>query len=113
MNEVQISQRQSGDVTILDVDGNITFGEGTTTLRTEIRRVINDGRPEIVLNLAQVRYVDSSGLGEMVSGFMAAQRDGGYLKLMNVSPNVRDLLEVTKLVSVFDVYPARAEAVMR
>jgi anti-sigma B factor antagonist len=104
MAGVKIYEHNSPGQTIMDIEGDIIFGEGTGTLREEIRRSIREGRCNIVLNLARVRYVDSSGLGEMVSGLLAACREGGQIRLMNVSPNVQELLNVTKLATVFDVY---------
>jgi anti-sigma B factor antagonist len=91
-------------VTILDLEGDITFGEGTTTLRKETRRLIGEGRPNILLNLAQVRYVDSSALGEMVSALIATRREKGRIALLNVTPNVWELFEITRLATVFDTY---------
>lgn len=103
MAGVKIYEHKSPGRTILDIEGDILFGDGTATLREEIRRSIREGRTNIVLNLARVRYIDSSGLGEMVSGLLAACREGGQIRLMNVSPNVQELLDVTKLSTVFEV----------
>ncbi|MDQ3255305.1 MAG: STAS domain-containing protein [Acidobacteriota bacterium] len=104
MAVVTVGERQCGLATILDLEGNVTFGEGTATLRRDTRRLIAEGRVEIVLNLAGVRYVDSSGLGEMVAAQTAARRCGGRVALLGLSPNVRGLFEMTRLVDVFDVY---------
>ena len=107
---VTVSERQCGRATILDLEGNVTFGEGTATLRKETRRLIAEGRVFILLNLAGVRYVDSSGLGEMVAALTAARRGGGRVSLLGLSPNVRALFEMTRLVSAFDIYEDEAGA---
>jgi anti-sigma B factor antagonist len=104
MVQLKVVERQSRGVTILDLEGDITFGEGTTTLRKETRRLILGGRPNILLNLASVRYVDSSALGEMVSALLAARRENGRMALLNVTPNVWELFEMTRLATVFDTY---------
>ena len=101
---VTVSERQCGRATILDLEGNVTFGEGTATLRKETRRLLAGGRVYILLNLAGVRYVDSSGLGEMVAALTAARTGGGRVSLLGLSPDVRALFEMTRLVSAFDIY---------
>src|ERR687886_1621594 len=103
MAELNISERQAGDVTILDLSGKITIGEGSVSLRTVIRRLIEEGKKKILLNLAGVSYVDSSGIGELVSSYTTIQREGGQLKLLNLSQKIRDLMTITKLYTVFDV----------
>ncbi len=103
-------ERHSGRVTILDLEGNVTFGEGTATLRRETRRLIAGGRPDILLNFARVRYVDSSGLGEMVAVQTTARRAGGRVALLSLSQNVREVFEVTRLGQVFDIYDDESSA---
>jgi len=110
MAELNISERQSGDVTILDMDGKITIGEGSVALRTAIRRLLEEGKKKILLNLARVGYIDSSGIGELVSSYTAINKDGGELKLLNLTQKLQDLLTITKLLTVFDVYESEAEA---
>lgn len=104
MAELNIKERQAGDVTILDMDGKITIGEGSVAVRTAIRRLIEEGKKKILLNLSGVGYVDSSGIGELVSSFTTLNREGGQLKLLNLTQKIRDLLAITKLITVFDTY---------
>ena len=111
MTDVKISERQTGDVTVLDLGGKITIGEGNVSLRTAIRRLTEEGKKKVLLNLAQVGYVDSSGVGELVAGFTTLKREGGQLKLLNLTGKIRDLLAITKLLTVFDVYEDEAAAV--
>ena len=111
MAELNINERQAGDVTVLDLSGKITIGEGSVALRTAIRRLLEEGKKRILLNLAGVSYVDSSGIGELVSSYTAiGKEDGGQLKLLNLTQKIRDLLTITKLLTVFDVYENEAEA---
>jgi anti-sigma B factor antagonist len=110
MAELNVSERQSGDVTILDMDGKITIGEGSVALRTSIRRLLEEGKKKILLNLARVNYIDSSGIGELVSSYTAINKDGGELKLLNLTQKLQDLLTITKLLTVFDVYESEADA---
>jgi anti-sigma B factor antagonist len=104
MAELNFRERQAGDVTVLDLDGKITIGEGSVTLRTAIRRLLEEGKKKILLNLANVGYVDSSGIGELVSSFTTTNKEGGQLKLLNLTQKIQDLLAITKLLTVFDVY---------
>ena len=104
MAELNIRERQAGDVTVLDLDGKITIGEGSVALRTAIRRLIEEGKKKILLNLSGVGYVDSSGIGELVSSYTTIGREGGQLKLLNLTQKIRDLLTITKLLTVFDTY---------
>ncbi|MEN3330544.1 MAG: anti-sigma factor antagonist [Acidobacteriota bacterium] len=111
MAELNINERQAGDVTVLDLSGKITIGEGSVALRTAIRRLLEEGKKRILLNLAGVSYVDSSGIGELVSSYTAiGKEDAGQLKLLNLTQKIRDLLTITKLLTVFDVYENEAEA---
>jgi len=110
MSELNIRERQAGDVTILDLEGKITIGEGSVSLRTAIRRLIEEGKKKILLNLAGVGYVDSSGIGELVSSYTTINREGGQLKLLKLTQKIKDLLTITKLLTVFDVYDEESEA---
>ena len=110
MAELNISERQVGDITILDMDGRITIGEGSVALRTAIRRLLEEGKKKILLNLAKVNYIDSSGIGELVSSYTAIGKESGQLKLLNLTQKLRDLLTITKLLTVFDVYESEEEA---
>jgi len=109
MAELNISERQAGDVTVLDLGGKITIGEGSVSLRTAIRRLIEEGKKKILLNLSAVSYVDSSGIGELVSSFTTINREGGQLKLLKLSKKIQDLMTITKLHTVFDVYDEETE----
>jgi anti-sigma B factor antagonist len=104
MAELNIRERQAGDVTVLDMDGKITIGEGSVALRGAVRRLIEEGKKKILLNLSNVGYVDSSGIGELVSSFTTVNREGGQLKLLNLTQKIKDLLAITKLLTVFDTY---------
>jgi anti-sigma B factor antagonist len=110
MAELNIRERQAGDVTILDLEGKITIGEGSVSLRSAIRRLIEEGKKKILLNLAGVGYVDSSGIGELVSSYTTINREGGQLKLLKLTQKIKDLLTITKLLTVFDVYDDEAQA---
>ncbi|HVF56522.1 MAG TPA: STAS domain-containing protein [Pyrinomonadaceae bacterium] len=110
MAELNIRERQAGDVTVLDMDGKITIGEGSVAVRSAIRRLLEEGKKKILLNLASVGYVDSSGIGELVSSFTTINREGGQLKLLNLTQKIQDLLAITKLLTVFDVYDDEATA---
>jgi anti-sigma B factor antagonist len=104
MADINISERQAGDVTILDLEGKVTIGEGSVALRSAIRRLLGEGKNKILLNLGKVGYIDSSGIGELVSSFTAVNKEGGTLKLLNLTQKIQDLLAITKLLTVFDVY---------
>ena len=110
MAELNISERTVGDVTILDMDGKITIGEGSVALRTAIRRLLEESKKKILLNLARVGYIDSSGIGELVSSYTAINKELGQLKLLNLTQKLQDLLTITKLLTVFDVYDNEQEA---
>ncbi|MDQ1592112.1 MAG: anti-sigma factor antagonist, partial [Pyrinomonadaceae bacterium] len=110
MAELNINERQAGDVTVLDMSGKITIGEGSVALRSAIRKLIEEGKKKILLNLAQVSYVDSSGIGEFVASFTAIGREGGQLKLLNLTQKIQDLLAITKLLTVFDTYDDESSA---
>ncbi|HEU4834588.1 MAG TPA: STAS domain-containing protein [Pyrinomonadaceae bacterium] len=110
MAELNINERQAGDVTVLDMSGKITIGEGSVALRAAIRRLLEEGKKRILLNLAGISYVDSSGIGELVSSYTAINKEGGQLKLLNLTQKIQDLLTITKLLTVFDVYDSEADA---
>jgi anti-sigma B factor antagonist len=100
-----------GDVTVIDAAGRITLGEGASAFRDRIRELASSGDKKILLNLAEVSYIDSSGIGELVSGFTTVTGDGGQLKLVGLSKRIKDLLQITKLYTVFDVHDDEAAAV--
>ena len=104
MAELNIHERQAGDVTVLDMTGKITIGEGSVALRTGVRRLLEEGKKRILLNLGGVSYIDSSGIGELVSSYTAINKEGGQLKLLNLTQKLQDLLTITKLLTVFDTY---------
>ena len=106
-----IASREVDGVTVLDLSGRITLGEGSVQLRDAIRDLIGKGQKKILLNLGDVNYIDSSGIGELVSAFTTAKNSGGELKLLNLTKKVHDLLQITKLYTVFDVKDDEAAAV--
>ena len=106
-----ITQRQLDDVVMLDLTGRITIGEGTVILRERIQKMLNAGDRKFLLSLADVDYIDSSGLGELVSSFTKVKNQDGDLKLLQLTRRVRDLMQITKLLTVFDVYDDEAEAI--
>ncbi len=110
MAELNITERQGGDVTVLDLAGRITLGEGSVALRTTIRRLLDEGKNKILLNMGGVGYIDSSGIGELVSSFTAINKAGGQLKMLSLQKKLQDLLAITKLLTVFDVYDSESEA---
>ena len=101
--DLKIHTREVGDVTIIDLSGRITLGEETDAVRKTIRDLVAKGLKKIVLNLADVGYIDSSGVGELVSSYTAVRNAGGELKLLNLTKKVHDLLQVTKLYTIFDI----------
>ena len=110
MAQLSIKQRQAGDVAILDLDGEVRIGDSATALRSAIRELVAGGNQKILLNLAGVRYIDSSGIGELIANYTTVGRSGGQLKLLNLTDKVQDLLVITKLLTVFDVYDNEADA---
>jgi anti-sigma B factor antagonist len=108
---VKLSSRQVGDVTVIDVAGRITLGEGSSALRDALRELVGKNQKKILLNLGEVSYIDSSGIGELVSGFTTVTNSGGSLKLLNLNKRVKDLLQITKLYTVFDVHEDEAGAI--
>ncbi|MBS1871631.1 MAG: STAS domain-containing protein [Acidobacteria bacterium] len=108
---VKLSTRQVGDVTVIDAVGRITLGEGASTFRDAIRDLAAKGDKKLLLNLSEVSYIDSSGIGELVSGFTTVTNHGGQLKLVGLTKRVKDLLQITKLYTIFDVYDTETSAV--
>lgn len=106
-----INTRQNGDVCILDVSGKITLGDGSVAIRDAVKKLVADGTKKIVLNLGEVTYIDSSGIGELVSAFTSVSNTGGNLKLLNLTKRVQDLLQITKLYTVFEVFNDETTAV--
>jgi anti-sigma B factor antagonist len=99
------------DVVILDISGRLTLGEGAVTLRDALQKLLNAGERKIVLNLADVDYVDSAGLGELVTAFTVVRAQGGQLKLLKLTHRIHDLLQITKLLTVFDSFESETEAI--
>ncbi|OFW23229.1 MAG: anti-anti-sigma factor [Acidobacteria bacterium RIFCSPLOWO2_02_FULL_65_29] len=108
---MQISERAVGDVVVLDVKGRITLGDGDEVLKDKVNAVVTAGKKKILLNLADVPYVDSAGLGEIVRTYTTVSRQGGSLKLLNLTKRISDLLAITKLLTVFETFDSEPEAV--
>lgn len=108
---MKVNNRQVDGVTVVDMSGRITLGEGSVVLRDTIRDLVGKGQKKILLNLGDVTYIDSSGIGELVSAFTAVRREGGELKLLNLTKKVHDLLQITKLYTVFDIKDDEASAI--
>jgi anti-sigma B factor antagonist len=104
VSNLTINNRQIGNVTVLDIDGNLRIGEGSMVLQKAIRRLLQEGQKQILLNLSRVDYIDSSGLGELVAGHVAMGKKGGQIKLLHLTHRVRELMTITKLLTVFDAY---------
>jgi anti-sigma B factor antagonist len=108
---VKLNTRQVGNVSVIDVAGRITLGEGSAALRETLRDMVAKNQNKILLNLADVTYIDSSGIGELVSGYTTVTNTGGQLKLLNLNKRVKDLLQITKLYTVFEVKEDEADAI--
>ena len=108
---MQIDERKVGDVVVLDVQGRVMLGEGDEILKDKVNSLLNQSHKKIVLNLAEVPYIDSAGLGEIVRTFTTVSRQGGSLKLLNLTKRITDLLAITKLLTVFETYDSEADAV--
>jgi anti-sigma B factor antagonist len=106
-----IKTRELDGIIILDVSGRITMGEGSVVLRDRVRDELALGKQQIIINLADVSYVDSSGLGELISAFTTAKNRGGTLKLLNLTKRLHELMQITKLYTVFDVYDEEDAAI--
>jgi anti-sigma B factor antagonist len=107
---MKIEMRTVGDVRILDCSGKITLGEGTMTVRNTVLDVLKDGGKKIILNLADVNYIDSSGIGELVRTYITVSNGGGQLKLLSLTKKIQELLQITKLLTVFQVYDSESAA---
>ena len=110
MINLEIKERRVGEIVILDMDGQIRIGGGSIVFRTTIRRLVEEGRIKILLNLAGVSNIDSSGLGELVSSHISLSKKGGEMKLVHLTQSLRELMTITKLLTVFDVYDDEAKA---
>jgi anti-sigma B factor antagonist len=108
---MQIEERAAGDVTVLELKGKMTLGEGDELLKDKINSLVHQGRRKIVLDLAEVPYIDSAGLGEIVRTYTTISRQGGSMKLLNLTKRITDLLSITKLLTVFETYDNEADAV--
>jgi anti-sigma B factor antagonist len=108
---MQIEERAVGDVVVLDLKGRVTLGEGDQLLKDKVNSLVNQGDKRIILNLAGVPYIDSAGLGEIVGSYTTVSRQGGSLKLLNLTKKITDLLAITKLLTVFETFDSEDEAV--
>jgi anti-sigma B factor antagonist len=108
---MQISERAVGDVMMLDLKGKVTLGEGDELLKDKVNSLVNQGHRKIILNLADVPYIDSAGLGEIVRTYTTVSRQGGSLKLLNLTKRITDLLSITKLLTVFETFDSESDAV--
>ena len=106
-----LNTRKAGDVVIVDMSGRLSIGEAVLLLRTTIRRFVDDGSLKFILNLGNVSHIDSAGLGEVVRTYTTVSRQGGHLKLLNLTKRITDLLAITKLLTVFNTYDSETEAV--
>ncbi len=111
MTNLNITERQNGFITILDLDGKIRLGEGCRELHEALRLLVQKGEKRVLLNMAKVSYIDSSGLGELVSGYTTFEKNRGEMKLLHLSDRVHELMTITKLLTVFDVYEDEMEAI--
>ena len=107
---LKISKRENGDVVIVDISGRLVYGDDTSLLRSEVKEIFEDGGPQVVLNLSDVPYVDSGGIGTLVGLYTSAKNAGGDLKLACPSERVNHALEITKLIPVIGVYSDESDA---
>ena len=105
-----VKTRQIEGISVVDVSGRITLGEGSSSVRDALRDLISKGEKKVLLNLSEVTYIDSSGIGELVAGYTTLSNQGGTLKLVGLNKRVKDLLQITKLYTVFDVHEEEAHA---
>ncbi len=110
MGELGVTKRQAGNVTVLDLAGAVRIGEGSIALRNAVRGLVEEGKNKILLNLGRVNYMDSTGIGELIANYTTVSRQGGQLKLLNLTDKIQNLLVITKLLTVFDVYETEADA---
>ena len=108
---MHIEERPAGDVVVLDLKGKMTLGEGDELLKDKINSLVQQGQRKVVLNLGGVPYIDSAGLGEIVRTYTTISRQGGGMKLLNLTKRITDLLSITKLLTVFETYDNEADAV--
>lgn len=108
---MQIDERAVGDVTILDLRGKVTLGEGDELLKDKVNSLVNQGRKKMILNLENVPYIDSAGLGEIVRTYTTVSRQGGSLKLLSLTKRIQDLLSITKLLTIFETFDSESDAV--
>lgn len=106
-----VKTRRLDDVVILDINGRLTLGEGAVTLRNAVQKLLEGGDRKFVMNLADVDYVDSGGLGELITAFTTVRGHGGQLKLLNLTRRIQDLMQITKLLTVFDSFDSETEAI--
>jgi len=108
---LEIKEKESGGVTILTLSGRVVLGEESNQLRTKLKDLLSKGKTRVVLDLAEVKYIDSAGLGTLVAGYTSAQNQGAAVKLANLTKKFDEQLHITKLVTVFDVYDSAEAAV--
>lgn len=111
MSNLSIGERQVRDIVVVDLDGKVTIGETNRQLHETLRKLVAEGKKKIILNLQKVAFIDSSGLGEIVAGYSTLRTHGGSLKLINISDRVTDLMTITKLYTVFDIYESEADGI--
>ena len=112
MVNAKLTSRQVGEVTVIDLSGRITLGEGSSMLRDELRNLIGTNRRKILINLAEVSYIDTSGIGQLVAGFTSVSNQGGHLKLLNLSKKVKDVLQITKICTIFETFEDEKQAIV-
>jgi anti-sigma B factor antagonist len=108
---VKLNTRQVGDVTVIDISGRVTLGEGSSAIREAMRDLTAKGNKKVLLNLSEVSYIDSTGIGELVAGFTSAANAGGTVKLLGVTKHVKDVLQISRLYTVFEAFDDEADAV--
>ena len=111
MSDLNITTRSAGGVTILDLDGSIQLGTSSSHLHQTLKSQVDEGKRSVLINLAKVTSIDSSGLGSLIAGYATLEKNGGTLKLFNLSPRVTELMTITKLFTVFEIFDTEAEAV--
>jgi anti-anti-sigma factor len=110
-SSMKFSTRTIGDVVVIDVDGKILLGEGDVEIKEAVDNLLGQGQKKILLNLGKVPYMDSAGLGELIRCFTALRKSGGHFKLLSPNPRIKDLLNITKLLNVFDCYDSESTAI--
>lgn len=108
---MQLNFKEVGDVTITEVSGRITLGEGDVKLRDAVHELLDKKKDKIILDLGKVSYIDSAGIGELISAYTTAKRQGASLKLLNLTKKIQDILQITQLLTIFEVYKSEEEAV--